>query len=274
MGNKKQVVWITGASSGIGEALAYEYAGRGAKLILSARNQDSLHSVSKQCDSIAGSECSLVLPLDITDHPAIEAAAGTAFDWQGRIDLLINNAGVSQRSLCLETDMDTYRTLFEVDVFGQIALTKAVLPRLIEQGNGHLAVTASVAGKVGVPLRTGYCAAKHAVMGFFDALRSEVAHQHIKVSTITPGFIRTNLSNNALSGDGKPFGKTDPDIANGMSAEECAKVIVKGLERGKPEIAVGKGIEMSALWVKRLSPSLLFKIAARRYTEAVSHIKK
>jgi short-subunit dehydrogenase len=147
---------------------------------------------------------------------------------------------------------------------GQIALTKAVLPHMLERKAGHIAVTASVAGKVGAPLRTGYCATKHAVMGFFDALRTEVEDQGILVSTIVPGFIRTDIARSALAGDGKPFGKTDTDIAMGMDVDECAEVVFKALKAGKREIPVGKGKEMAALWVKRLAPEMLFRLAKRR----------
>jgi len=260
------VVWITGASSGIGQALALEYVKQGAKLILSARTEQALNEVKQQCVNV-GAQASdiLVLPLDVTEQASIESSLTKALAFAERIDVLINNAGVSQRSTCLTTDMSTYRTLFEVDVFGQIALTKAVLPSMIKQGRGHIAITSSVAGKMGVPFRSGYCAVKHAVMGFFDALRAEVAHQNINVSTITPDFIRTNVSKNALAGDGSAYGKVDDSIANGMAADECAKVIIKGLNKAKKEIAVGKGVEMHALWLKRFFPNTLFKVMEKQY---------
>jgi len=173
--------------------------------------------------------------------------------------MLINNAGISQRSLCVDTDMSVYRHLFEVDVLGQIALTKAVLPRMLEQRSGHIVITSSVAGKVGVPYRTGYCAAKHAVMGFYDALRAETAHHGIGVTTITPGFIRTNISVHALKGDGTTFGAVDDDIEGGMDVTKCAEVIMEGLRKGTPEIAVGEGREMKVLWLKRVAPNTVFK---------------
>ena len=262
----KKVVWITGASSGIGQALALEYVRQGAAVILSARRESVLNGVKKECvDAGALEQNVLVLPLDVTQEETLESSTEKAFAFKGQIDLLINNAGISQRSSCLNTTMPTYRTLFDVDVFGQIALTKCVLPLMIKQGFGHIAVTSSVAGKIGVPYRTGYCAAKHAVMGFFDALRSEVAHQNISVSTITPGFIRTNVSKNALAGDGSAFGQVDENISGGMAAGDCAKVVVAGLNKGKKEIAVGKGSEMHALWIKRFFPNLLTKILEKQY---------
>ncbi|RMB11826.1 short-subunit dehydrogenase [Eilatimonas milleporae] len=257
-------VWITGASSGIGEALALEFASRGTPLILSARREDELARVKNLCVE-RGTEANavMILPLDVTNETALPDIVQTAKAFTGRIDMLINNAGISQRALCIDTDMATYRRLFEVDVFGQIALTKAVLPIMLEQESGHLAVTASVAGKVGAPQRTGYCAAKHAMMGFFDALRAEVAHRGIKVTTITPGFIRTAISQNALKGDGSRFGQTDNNIAGGMDVGDCARVIMRGFDKGTPEIPVGKGAEMHALWIKRFFPRLMFKVASR-----------
>jgi short-subunit dehydrogenase len=155
--------------------------------------------------------------------------------------------------------MEVYRAMFELNVLGQIALTKAVLPSMVEQGSGHLLVTASVAGKVGVPLRTGYCAAKHAVMGFFDSLRTEVADMGIRVTTIVPGFIRTNIGSNALAGSGEAVGKPDDDIEGGMDVTACASAIVQGIADGIEEIAVGEGIEMSLLDLKRQDPTATFR---------------
>jgi dehydrogenase/reductase SDR family protein 7 len=259
---ENQTAWITGASSGIGEALALAFAAEGARLVLSARRKEELDRVAARCDELgSGAVPALVLPLDVTHHDDFPAAVDEVTGRFGRIDWLINNAGISQRSLCVDTDLSVYRLLMEVDVLGQIALTKAVLPLMLEQGSGHIAVTASVAGKIGAPYRTGYCAAKHAVMGFFDALRAEVAHRGVRVTTITPGYIRTNISVNAVVGDGSTFGEMDEDIAGGMDVTRCVEVIMDGFRKGKPEIAVGEGMEMKALFLKRLFPRRVFKIA-------------
>lgn len=261
----QKTVWITGASSGIGEALALQYAKDHARLVLSARREDELQRVARRCHEAGLAEDDvLVLPLDVTDWAALPGKVQAVLEQFGHIDLLVNNAGVSQRSLCKDTDMAVYQKLMDVDVMGQIALTKAVLPHMLERGVGHLAVTSSVAGKVGVPMRTGYCAAKHAVMGFFDALRAEVEGQGISVSTITPGFIRTDISRNALAGDGSAYGREDEDIAGGMNVDECAQVVFKGLRAKKREIPVGKGKEMAALWLKRIAPEALFRMTKAR----------
>lgn len=269
-----KTIWITGASSGIGEALAVGFAASGSNLVLSARRPDALKEVADKIAAKHPSSKTLVLPLDVTDESQMSNAVDRVLAQFSSIDLLINNAGISQRSTALETDMQTYRSIFEVDVFGQIALTKHVLPVMIEHGSGHIAVTASVAGKMGVPFRTGYCAAKHAVMGFFDALRAEVAHQNVSVSTIVPGFIQTNISENAVAGDGSKFDGVDRDISGGMSADECAKVIIAGLSKNKPEIPVGTGMEMHALWIKRIFPSLLNKLMLKQYQKRAVAIGK
>lgn len=261
---KNQVIWITGASSGIGEALAMAFAGEGALLVLSARRESELQRVAERCQAAGlNAEQVMVLPLDIGEIDGLPAATEQVLARFKRIDVLINNAGLSQRSLCQDTDMDVYKQLLDVNVLGQIAMTKAVLPHMLARKAGHIAVTASVAGKVGASQRTGYCAAKHAVMGFFDALRAEVEDSGVQVSTIVPGFIKTAISVNALAGNGEKFGKTDDNVAGGMAADAAARVIVAGLAKGRREIPVGKGKEMAALWLKRLSPGLLFQITKR-----------
>lgn len=257
-----KVAWITGASSGIGEALAVAYASEGHQLVLSARRADQLERVKQRCVQ-AGlrEEDVLVVPLDITDDNAIQPAVVRVMDCFGRIDLLINNAGISQRSLFVDTGIDVYRTIFDVDVIGQIAMTKAVLPVMLRQGSGHIAVTSSIAGKMGVPYRTGYCAAKHAMMGFCDALRAELHGSGVKVSTILPGFVQTNISKQAVTGDGSKFGVTDKNIERGMDVDECAAIIVRQLRKGTDEFAVSNGPEKHTLWLNRLLPALVRKMA-------------
>jgi short-subunit dehydrogenase len=257
----QKVIWITGASSGIGEALTKIFARCGARLVLSARTEAELQRVRSECIAAgASAEDILVIPLDIVDYDAMPGAVASVLKAFTRIDMLINNAGMSQRSFCLDTNMDVYRRMLEINVIGQIALTKQVLPVMVEQGSGRLVVTASVAGKVGAPLRTGYCAAKHAVMGFFDALRTEVAYLGIRVSTVVPGFIRTNISTNALTGTGEKFTQEDANIADGMDVDEAAQVIVRGLADGVEEIAVGAGEEMALLDLKRSDPVQAFRV--------------
>lgn len=256
-----QRVWITGASSGIGAALARALAPAGAQLILSGRNIAALEAVAADCGGAR------LLPFEATDFEALPAIVAAA----GEVDLLVNNAGVSQRSLAHQTSMDVYRAIMEVDFFAPVALTRLVLPAMLARGSGHLAVVASVAGKVGSPMRTGYCAAKHAVMGWFDALRTEVEHKGIKVSTIVPGFVATDIGRRALRGDGTPVGREDSDIAGGISAEAAAAIIRDGLAAGVREIEVGgDGPDMALLKLKREAPEALFDTMSQLGAAAVA----
>ncbi len=260
-------IWITGASSGIGEELAKQAAAKGARLILSARDVSQLERVRSACIA-AGANDVLVLPLDVSDFGAMQPAATTVLDHFGQIDLLVNNAGGTHRSFCVDTSMDVYRRMLDVNVLGQIALTKAVLPMMIAAGSGHVAVTSSVAGKLGSPLRTGYCAAKHAVMGFFDALRAEVADDGIAVTTILPGFVRTNIGDRALAGDGSAFRGDNSMIENGMPVEDCVHEIVAGLEAGTAEIIVAGEAELHALALKTNDPDQAMALLVQLGREA------
>lgn len=248
-------VWITGASSGIGAGLARAFGAAGAHVILSGRNRAALADVA------SGLADATVLPFEATDHAVLPAVV----DHAGAIDLLVNNAGISQRSLAEDTDMAVYRTIMEVDFFAPVALTRLVLPGMLARGTGHVAVTASVAGKVGSPQRTGYCAAKHAVMGWFDALRTEVEHRGVTVSTIVPGFVRTAIGARALRGDGSVKGAGDDDVDAGISADAAAAIIIAGLAAGQREIEVGAsdGPEMALLGLKREQPEALFDVMSR-----------
>lgn len=259
-----QVVWITGASSGIGEALALQFAAGGSRLVLSARRQAELERVKHRCEqSGLRVDQILVLPLDVTENQAMPKAVEQVLEQFGSIDVLINNAGIGQRSLCVDTDMLVYRKVMEVNVFGPIALTRAVLPVMLKQGRGHIAVTASVAGKIGTAQRTAYCAAKHAVFGFFDALRVEVDRQGLSVTTIVPGNINTAATWHALTGDGSHYGKPRAEHIKSMDVDRCAALIMRGFRCGEPEIAVVGGPEKRALWLKRLFPKQVFKRVAQ-----------
>lgn len=258
MASNNQVVWITGASSGIGEAMARLLLQQGAHVILSGRREAALHAVAEQAP-----QRTLVLPFESTDYAGLPQVVERAWAWQGRIDCLINNAGVSQRSLALDTNFEVYRELMEVDYLAPVALTQILLPRLVAQGNGQLAVVSSVAGKVGAPLRTGYCGAKHAVIGYFEALRAEVEQAHgIHVSVILPGSVRTGVAVNSLGGDGSRRGRSDVNIDNGMPAEEAALRIVEGLAAYQRTIEVVEGTEKIALHLRSADPERLFTLTA------------
>jgi short-subunit dehydrogenase len=254
-----KTVWITGASSGIGAALAVELAGRGASLILSGRRLEALQAVAERC----GGE-TLVLPFEATDYAALPQAVERAWHWRGSVDCLVNNAGVSQRSLILDTDVDVYRQLMEINFFAPVALTQALLPRLIERRSGNIAIVSSVAGKIGTPLRAGYCAAKHACCGYFEAARAELELAYgIGVSVILPGSVRTGIAMNALGADGRSRGKSDPNIDAGIDPADAARTIADGLANGDREIVVARGMEEQALKVRAQQPEMVFAMTAQ-----------
>ncbi len=252
----KPTIWITGASSGIGEALVYAYARKGYNLILSARSEDKLNQIKK----VAGNGKSIVvLPLDLTKQESFREKTQAAIAAFGSIDILLNNGGISQRSLAKDTSLEVDRKLMEVNYFGTVALTKALLPHFIENKRGHFGVVSSLVGKFGSPYRTSYAASKHALHGFFDSLRAEHHGDNIFVTMICPGFVKTNVSINALTGDGTPLNQMDEAQDKGMSPQVCADKILKGMESKKEEILIG-GKEKYAVYFKRLLPSLFSKI--------------
>jgi dehydrogenase/reductase SDR family member 7 len=260
MSFQNKVIWITGASSGIGAALAQHFAKAGSRLILSARRKQQLEEV-KQRLRLPDTDV-LVLPLDLAEHDSLPSKVAVALAHFGRIDILINNGGISQRSLIMETEFSVYKKLIDVDYLGTVALTKAVLPIFVKQQSGHFAVVTSLMGKFSSPLRSGYCGAKHALHGFFDALRMEHEKDNIQVLIICPGFIRTNVSINALSADGSPQNTMDEATGAGMPPEDCAANIAAALQKGKYEVYVG-GKETFAVYLKRFFPRLLHRVVMR-----------
>lgn len=257
---KNKVVWITGASSGIGEALVKEYAKLSAKIILSARRENELKRVQKEAD--LADEQSLVLPLDLALHDEMPAKVEQALAHFGHVDILINNGGISQRSLVLDTDFSVYKKLIDVDYLGTVALTKALLPHFVERQSGHFAAVTSLMGKFASPLRSGYCGAKHAVHGFLDGLRMEHHDDNIKVTLICPGYIQTNVSMNALTADGSKQQTMDKKTAAGLPPEKCARKIISAIRRNKHEVSIG-GMETYASYIKRFFPRLVHTIARR-----------
>jgi short-subunit dehydrogenase len=258
---KGKVIWITGASSGIGEALTYELARKGNKLILSSRRKEELERVKGNCPEQAQPDIR-ILPLDLGQHSTLQLSAEAALQLFGHIDVMIHNGGISQRSLAKDTSLEVDRRLMEVDYFGTIALTKYLMPHFVHRKSGHFVVVTSVTGKVGTPYRTGYAAAKHALHGFFDALRAELwkESRNIFVTLVCPGWIRTNLSINALTGDGSPNLKMDPTIAKGIEPSRVARKAIRAIERRKNEVYIAGFKESAAVVAKRLFPSLLERV--------------
>ena len=255
---KDKSVWITGASSGIGEALARKFAEEGAHLILSGRRTDALTRVA---DDIPGETC--ILPFETTDYDALPGIVSDAIAWKGRIDILVNNAGISQRSLALDTHPDVHHKIINVDLLAPIWLTQLLLPHMIEAGGGHIVGISSVAGRIGVPLRTAYCAAKHGLIGYLDALRAETEKLHnVRVTNILPGSIRTDVSRNALTKDGTRREKSDAVIDNGMEPSECARQILDAVRNNQPELIIAEGPELMLAQLRQSDPDKLFEMTA------------
>lgn len=258
MNYKGKTVWITGASSGIGEAFAKAFYCEGANLILSSRREGTLNEVK---GSLGGDASNVkILPLDLTDSNSFSEKANEAVSAFGQIDVLINNGGISQRATVLDTEMETYRRIMEINYFGAVGLTKEVLPHMVERKSGHIIVTSSVTGKIGTKYRSGYAASKHAVQGFFNSLRQEMYEHNIAITLLCPGFVKTEISKNALTGDGSKFGEMGDAHKNAMTADGMVKKVLPKIKSRKEEIFVTGLKEGLALWVQRLSPTLLNKI--------------
>jgi short-subunit dehydrogenase len=255
---KDKTVWVTGASSGIGKALSEALAKLGAKLILSSRNEEQLQALKQ---SLANSEVHQVLPLDLSKPQEFENRVSTLADQT--IDILVNNGGISQRGLARNIQLDVHRDVMEINYFGTIQLTQLVLPTLL-QNQGMVVNISSVAGKVGGQSMSGYAASKHALIGYMDCLRAEETNNGLQVLNVCPGFVQTQISVNALTENGQPFGGVADSIAQGITAEECAQSVINAIKADKKEITVGKGLSRWAPVIKRISPNLLHKFAARK----------
>lgn len=247
-----KTVWITGASSGIGEALAQAFAREGATLVLSARRKDELERVAGLCQ---GATSVHVVPLDLADEASITQATAEVLGLVSGVDFMVHNGGISQRARAIETPLAADRRIMETNFFGTVALTKALLPSMVARRRGRFVVITSLVGHFGTPLRSTYAASKHALHGFFESLRAEHHADGVRVSLVAPGFVRTNVSKNAIGKDGSPQGTMDESTDAGMSAETCAAKILDGLVKEKDNFLVG-GREMAGVYLKRLSPRL------------------
>lgn len=255
---QNKVIWITGASSGIGEGLAYALAQKNCKLILSARNIENLQKVKANCCTFNVE----ILPFDLADFDQATKNVEQALSFFGKIDILINNGGISQRSLLAETAFEVDKKLIEVDYLGTVALTKALLPHFIKNKAGTFVTITSLMGKFGSPYRSGYCGAKHALHGFFDVLRMEHQKDAIQVTLICPGFIQTNVAKNALTADGSKQNTNDEATQNGMAVDVFAQKLIKAIEQEKFEVYIG-GKETMGVFLKRFFPTFLHYFVLR-----------
>ncbi len=251
MGYTDKVAWITGASSGIGAALARELAARGTAVVLSGRDEARLAEVAADCGE------HLLLPFDVRDDAALADATAAAIAWKGGVDIAFANAGVSQRSRALKTEMQVYRDIIAIDLTAQIAFSQVLIGHMAGRGSGALGFISSIAGKVGVPMRTAYCAAKFGLAGYADALRAELSQSGVSVHTIYPGSVATGVSRNALTADGSQRGRSDKAIDEGIPADVAARAILDGITAGEREIIVAEGGE-KAMGDLRRTPDALF----------------
>jgi short-subunit dehydrogenase len=254
-----KVVWITGASSGIGEAMAREFANQGAILVLAARNVQKLNEIK---DTLPNAEVHTVISLDLTNLSNVDALVSSVIDQVGRVDVLVNNGGISQRSLVGETPLEVDRKIMEVNFFGAVGLTKALLPSLRE-GKGQIIVISSISGKFGFFLRSAYAASKHALHGFFESLALEEASHGITVTMVCPGKINTPISMSALNAQGETHNEMDHNQETGMSAEVCARQIVRAASKNKPEVLIGNK-EIIAVYLKRFVPCIFRRVIAKQ----------
>lgn len=254
-----KIIWITGASSGIGEALTDELVKKNAILLLSARNKEQLQRVREKYsyDNI------FIYPMDVTDNESVENAVAEVLSIHGKVDILINNAGVSQRSLAADTKLEVDYRLMEVNYFGTIRLTKLILPSMIQHKSGQVVTVSSVMGKFGTPYRSGYAASKHALHGYFDSVRAELHTTGVSFTLVCPGFVRTAITLNALTGDGSPLNSMDPGTSNGLQPEYFAGKMLKAITSRKKEVYIGGFKERFGVYMNRFLPDLFFPILTR-----------
>ena len=255
-----KVVWITGASSGIGEALSYAFAAEKAQLVISSNQLKELEQVKDKCIAM-GAVC-LACPFDLTEPQQIRMVAQEVLKKTGRIDILINNGGISQRALAEETPIELDRKIFEINFWGGVELTKQVLPSMIANKSGHIVALSSIAGKFGFKMRSAYSAAKHAIYGFYESLGVEMHGRGIYVTIATPGRVQTNISLNALTKEGKAHGQMDDGQAGGVTKEYCARMIMKAIRKKKKEQLIG-GKELLMVHFKRFLPPLFNFLVTR-----------
>lgn len=260
MNLKGKTIWVTGATSGIGEGVAYELAKCQTRLILSGRNKASLDKVAKHCEELGAT--TRIEPFDLAIQGTIESAVQRVLADGEKVFGLFNFGGISQRSFVLDTPVEIDRIVMETNFFGTVVLTKGLLPQMVKNGGGVIVATSSIVGKFGFPYRSAYSASKHALHGFFESLRAENTRNNIQVTMLLPGRVATNVSMNAITNTGERYGKMDKGQAGGMSVERSAKIICKGVRRGKKEVLYG-GISTIMVHIRRWFPRLYYFLSSR-----------
>jgi len=257
---KGKTVWITGASSGIGAELARQFAGEGARVIISSHEAEELEGVRKSLEPISKEVRTVVFNLGNPEE--VKATAERVLEEFGRIDVLMNNGGISIRAEAIETTIEMDRKLMEIDYFSGVILVKTLLPAMIENGYGHIGVTSSISGKFGWPLRSAYAAAKHALFGFYKSLWAENHHKGIHITIFSPGRVRTNISYHALLKDGKEQGVMDPGLDKGIRPATCARKMIRAMKRNRKDVLVGS-TELVMVWIHKYCKFLYYKLINR-----------
>ena len=257
-----KIVWITGASSGIGKALAEACARRGAKIIISARREKLLDEIKTGLDDEEGAV--EILPFDVTAEDEIPRKVAEAIKLYGRIDILVNNAGISMRSLVKDLQFEVVKKMIDTNFLAAVNLTLHVLPHMYKNGSGHIVVISSLMGKTGTPLRSAYCAAKHALQGFYETLAIEGRRDGIEVTMVLPGWVRTEISYQALRGDGATYGELDDGLSRAKDPSSIVPRILRAISKKKFELYVAMApIMWIGLVLKRIWPAAVRRMLGK-----------
>ncbi|KAM4698211.1 dehydrogenase/reductase SDR family member 7B isoform 2-T3 [Rhinophrynus dorsalis] len=262
------VVVITGATSGLGKECAKVFYAAGAQLVLCGRNEERLEDVVRELSRMHFSSTQVHKPhvviFDLSDVEAVNSAAKEILQLVRKVDILINNAGISYRGTIINTKISVDRMIMDTNYFGPVALTKALLPSMIKNRRGHIVAISSVQGKIGIPFRSAYAASKHATQAFFDCLRAEMAPHEIEVTVVNPGYIQTNLSMNAVTGDGSKYGVMDKNTAEGRTAKDVAQIVLSAVGERRKEVLVAGVVPTLAVYLRTFAPKIFFSIMAAR----------
>jgi dehydrogenase/reductase SDR family member 7B len=257
---KGKTVWITGASSGIGEALAYEMARSGARLILSARRSSELERVRAACMSAKNH---IIVPLDLEKYLGLENQITPVLKEHGPIDILINNAGISQRYLVAESSIDLDKKIMDINFLGTVAITRLILKNMLAHNKGQIVTVSSMLGLYGIQTRSAYSASKHALKGYFESLRHELFQTNIQITLVYPGYINTSISKNALLADGTHYNQMDSTHAQAMSVSRCAQKIIQAMNKKKAVVLISGFKERVGAVIAHFLPALFRNIAPR-----------
>ncbi|XP_068100999.1 dehydrogenase/reductase SDR family member 7B isoform X1 [Hyperolius riggenbachi] len=262
------VVVITGATSGLGKECVKVFYKAGAQLVLCGRNEEILKDLITELNQMRKGSIQTHKPhmviFDLADIEAVTSAAKEILQLAGKVDILINNAGISYRGTILNTKISVDRMIMDTNYFGPVALTKALLPSMITNKRGHIVTISSVQGKISIPFRSAYSASKHATQAFFDCLRAEMAQHNIDVTVVNPGYIQTNLSLNAVTDDGSKYGVMDKSTAEGRTPEEVANIVLRAVGERSKEVLIAGIVPTVAVYLRALAPKIFFSLMAAR----------